>query len=311
MRDRDLVPPELKSSAARFEVGLHHRSIFSPKDQEWLRAYAAYNLSRDEQRTVLLGKDSRLLSTNDIVNTLKIVDTEEFRKHVERLRRKGILYSAVERGTSGVKAFEKGRSRPRFAVRPPDQTDQYREDLLHALAKAGRTDIFTPPLLKKINRELSAGNPFAEKVAESLKLLALVDERLRPLPILLKFWDKANVVASEMQSVRENLLKSKPAQLPHKHSAAAIKTTKAKSEPEKAYSVQDFSNSLQGRVVTLNSVQSFGFIKGSDDDYYFDSRSIESPYIMQNFRVGSTVRFRVQSRRTLKMAGRAIAVTPA
>src|SRR6185312_12668696 len=101
MRDRDLVPPELKSSPNRFEIGLHHRSIFSPKDQEWLGAYAAYNLSRDEQRTVLLGRDGHLLSTNDIVNALGIVDTEEFRKHVERLRKKGILYSTISRGPRG------------------------------------------------------------------------------------------------------------------------------------------------------------------------------------------------------------------
>ena len=174
MRDRDLVPPELKSSGTRFEIGLHHRSIFSPKDQEWLRAYESYNLSRDEQRTVLLGRDGRLLSTNDIVNTLKIVDTEEFRKHIERLRRKGILYSAIPRGKSGVKAFEKGRAKPRFAVRPPDQTDQYREDLLRAVAKAGVTETITPTYLKKVTRELSTSNPFGEKGTQSLRLLALV-----------------------------------------------------------------------------------------------------------------------------------------
>lgn len=64
MRDLDLVPPELEADTSKFAIVLHHRSVFSPKDQEWLLAYGPYNLSRDEQRVVLLGRDGHLLSTN-------------------------------------------------------------------------------------------------------------------------------------------------------------------------------------------------------------------------------------------------------
>lgn len=35
MRDLDLLPRELIASPTTFDVVLHHRSVFSPKDEEW------------------------------------------------------------------------------------------------------------------------------------------------------------------------------------------------------------------------------------------------------------------------------------
>jgi ATP-dependent DNA helicase RecG len=67
MRDRDLVPPELEADSTKFTIILNHRSVFSPEGQEWLRSYAPYNLSRDEQRTILFGRDGHLLSTSEIM----------------------------------------------------------------------------------------------------------------------------------------------------------------------------------------------------------------------------------------------------
>jgi hypothetical protein len=64
--------------------------VFSLKDQERLQAYSQYNLTRDEQRVILLGKDAHLLSTNEIIKALGIADVDEFRRIVETLRRKGI-----------------------------------------------------------------------------------------------------------------------------------------------------------------------------------------------------------------------------
>ena len=98
MRERDLVPPEIKSNSVGFELVLRHRSVFSPKDQEWLNAYAPYALSRDEQRVVLLGRDGSQLSTNQIIKAIGIADVDEFRKLVERLRRKGLFYKALRTG---------------------------------------------------------------------------------------------------------------------------------------------------------------------------------------------------------------------
>lgn len=129
MKDRDLVPPEIKSDGGNFELTLHHRSVFSPRDQEWLNAYTSYGLSRDEQRVVLLGRDGTLLSTNEIMKVVGIADVDEFRKLVERLRRKGILYKGDTNRRGGIKS----RNERRWSIRPPGQVEQYKTELLRLL----------------------------------------------------------------------------------------------------------------------------------------------------------------------------------
>ena len=202
MRDQDLVPPEISSSADSFELTLHHRSVFSPRDQEWLNAYASYALSRDEQRVILLGRDGRLLSTNEIIKALSINDVDEFRKLIERLRRKGIIYSASSRHRAGVKSREDRR----WAVRPPDQVEQYRAELITKLAEFGPIEIYGPAA-RNLIASLSPASPYKENFQESLKLLGLVDERLRPLPALLAITGKrpAKIPESEKPISRKTI----------------------------------------------------------------------------------------------------------
>jgi ATP-dependent DNA helicase RecG len=199
MRDSDLVPPEIKTEPTSFELILHHRSVFSPKDQEWLAALKAYNLTRDEQRTVLLGRDGNLLSTNEIVKASAIADIDEFRKLVERLRRKGILYSATANRRAGVK----NRSERRWAIRPPDQVEQYRAELFSVL-KAADDHQLEGHQLRKIAAKLSPSSPYREKLPESLKLLGLVDERLRPLPALRAVWGHSLAPVKPRADVEEH-----------------------------------------------------------------------------------------------------------
>ncbi len=187
MRDRDLVAPELDADGTRFDILLHHRSVFAPKEQEWLRAYGQYNLSRDEQRTILLGRDGHHLSTNQIMKTLGIVDTDEFRKLVEHLRRKGILYNVVGRASKGVGARAR-REMGRFAIRPPDQTEQYLLEPVDVLRKMGPRSAISSEDLTILKRQLSSSSPFLEAPYESLKLLGFADERMRPLPALNLIW---------------------------------------------------------------------------------------------------------------------------
>jgi cold shock CspA family protein len=183
MRDQDLVPPEIKSDLHAFEITLHHRSVFSPKDQEWLNSYSQYGLSRDEQKVVLLGRNGNLLSTNDIMKALAIGDVDEFRKLVERLRRKGIVYNAAGNRRAGIKS----RTDRRWSVRPPDQAEQYRSELIQVLRERG-AGALDPTALRQVVGKLSPASPYKEKPQESLKLLGLVDERLRPLPVLIALW---------------------------------------------------------------------------------------------------------------------------
>ncbi|HTW59977.1 MAG TPA: ATP-binding protein [Terriglobales bacterium] len=191
MRDRDLVPPELEADGAKFNIILRHRSVFTPEGQEWLRSYLPYNLSRDEQRTILFGRDGHLLSTKEIMKLLGMVNVDDFRQLVEHLRRKGILYNALVRGqrTSGaLRAAGSKKELGRFAIRPPDQTEQFRQELLTILRDLGPKAVLTSINLDSVQKRLSTSSPFREALRDSLKLLGLVDDRMKPLPQLTTVW---------------------------------------------------------------------------------------------------------------------------
>jgi ATP-dependent DNA helicase RecG len=180
MRDRNLVPPEIQADATMFDMVLHHRSVFSPKDEEWLRAYADYGLSRDEQRVILLGRDGHKLSKNEIMD-LGIVHSDQFRQLVEHLRRKGILYNSLDRNKlAGIKPKQR-KQVGRFGVRPPDETERYRRELESVVSTIGPVEVFTIEIIKTIGTHLSQDSPYKENTLESLKLLGFVDESLRPL----------------------------------------------------------------------------------------------------------------------------------
>ena len=266
MRDRDLVPPELYADASKFDIVLHHRSVFSPKDQEWLKAYATYNLSRDEQRTILLGRDGHGLSTNEIIKALHIVDTDEFRQLVESLRRKGILYSALERGRVKAAGPTRRREVARFGIRPPDQTEQYRQELMNVLKDGGPRPVFSGADVADIRKRLSANSPYREAPIESIKLLGFVDERSRPLPILSSIW-KTHHPAAASALPRGDTSFSTPPPLE--------------------------SNRMHGTIVTLKARDGYGFIRpeaGGTDVYFHRSNLIDPPCWTQ-LKLGCRVTF--------------------
>lgn len=259
MRNLDLVPPELTADASKFEIVLHHRSVFSPKDQEWLQAYSSYNLSRDEQRTILLGRDGHFLSTNEIWKAIGIIDTDQFRQLVEGLRRKGILYNALHRSKTLGALREAGSKREvgRFAIRPPDQTEQYRDELLKALGRLRSIPRFLAREIKAVAWQLSTSSPFRENLGDSLKLLGLVDERMRPLPALTALWQNAQAAA--------------PA-----HSPTSM--------PQ--------SGQLRGKVIKLKKDDGFGFIRSNEGiDFFFHVSSLVSRPDWDTLRVGAAVSF--------------------
>jgi len=259
MRDLDLIPPDLTAEPTKFEIVLHHRSVFSPKDQEWLSAYASYNLSRDEQRTILLGRDGHFLSTNEIVKAIGIVDTDQFRQLVEKLRRKGILYNALHR-SQNLKAMRQAgsnREAGRFAIRPPDQTEQYRDELCKAIRRVKPTNRLLGGEIRAIAWQLSTSSPYREKLPDSLKLLGLVDEKMRPLPLLTALWQQAQPeVVAQAQPVRS------------------------------------VDGDFRGKVIKLNSNDGFGFIRSDQGtDFFFHITSLTSRTDWEGLRVGSAVSF--------------------
>ena len=291
MKNRDLAPPELETDATKFDIVLHHKSVFSPKDQEWLQAYSLYNLSRDEQRAVLLGKDGHLLSTNAIIKALGISDVDEFRKIVETLRRKGILYTALDRSRTqrALKAAGVKREVGRFAIRPPDQTEQYRQELLRVLANLGELPVFGQAEFRTISQRLSQSSPYKEKPPDSLKLLGLVDERLRPLPLLSGVW--GNAARTSVQTSRipaKGPVLSKTSRDVHR----PARRTENRHELGAVYTSAGHS----GTVVRVKYFEEYGFIRAGESDHYFRRSDLLDSQEWPLLRFGSVVSFELGTR---------------
>jgi ATP-dependent DNA helicase RecG len=268
MRDRDLVPPELEADGTKFNIILRHRSVFTPEGQEWLRSYTPYNLSRDEQRTILFGKDGHLLSSTEIMKLLGIVNVDDFRKLVEHLRRKGILYNALERGQRTAGALRAAGSKKklgRFAIRPPDQTEQYRQELLSVLRDLGPRPTLSPVDLNSIQRRLSPTSPFREVLRDSLKLLGLIDDRMKPLPLLIGVWQESSR-SQILTPITEEAVPS---------------------------AVQPLADGeFRGTVKTLKPKNGYGFLKTEEGvDVFFHISALADRAQWEKLKIGAAVSF--------------------
>jgi ATP-dependent DNA helicase RecG len=123
MRAHDLVEPELSADGQSFVVSLRHRSVFSEEDQRWIEGYEHFELERDEEKVLLLGRTGAPLSVQQIMDAVDLVDTEDYRALIERLQQKGLIQS-----------FRRGRVRtrssPRWKVVQPKDANRFYGELL-------------------------------------------------------------------------------------------------------------------------------------------------------------------------------------
>ena len=178
MRGSELVDPELTTDLGSFRVTLRYQSIFNRQDIEWLEGYREFDLAKDEQRVVLLGRDGHLLSTNEIIRVTGIVDTDDFRALSERLRRKGIVYNARPTASGGGRRREIGR----FRVRPSRETEQFLGEMLEALKLIGPATSLSRESVSGLRSKLSASSPYRDRPDLSLQELGFIDSQRRFLP---------------------------------------------------------------------------------------------------------------------------------
>ena len=184
MRDSELVDPELTTDGDHFKVTLRSQSIFNRQDIEWLESYKEFDLEKNEQRVVLLGRDGHLLSTNEIIRVTGIVDTDDFRALSERLRRKGIVYNArPSAGGGGGRRREIGR----FRVRPSKEAEQFLGELIQALKAVGPKTMLTKESVSTVRSKLSTGSPYKERPDLCLQTLGFTDSQRRFLPKSLSY----------------------------------------------------------------------------------------------------------------------------
>ena len=264
VRKFELVDPEIHSDQNLFTVTLFHKSIFSPKDVEWLNSFSEFYLTKDEQRVVLLGRDGRLLSTNDIIGLLGIVDTEDFRALYERLNRKGIIYRAKQANVRRQK-----RSVPRFQIRPPNESQQYLVELQSALVQVGPTDHFDRNASRKLREYLSKNSPYYREPVLALRALDYVSELYAPLPRLQTIWSRS----IEDYAVAE-----------------------AKRQTAEDYAVAEAKRQT-AKVVTLFNVRGFGFARTLEgEDFFLHVANFSDRDDWEKLSIGSVVNFRTGER---------------
>ena len=183
MRDSELVDPELAAENGHFIVTLRSQSIFNRQDIEWLESYKEFDLEKNEQRVVLLGRDGHLLSTNEIVNIAGFVDIDDFRALYEQLRRKGIIYNTRPSARGGGRRREIGR----FRVRSSREVEQFLAELLQALKSIGAATTLNRELVANVRSKLSTGSPYRDRPDNSLQSLGFIDSQRRFLPKALAY----------------------------------------------------------------------------------------------------------------------------
>ena len=114
MRSNALAEPDLQSSNDDFVVTLYHRSLYDPRVKLWLSLFDEFKLSENQAAVLALGFEGREFSTQDIIDRLGIVDTDQVREILTPLRNLGL----VIRTKNDAKAISisKARKIPKRAV---------------------------------------------------------------------------------------------------------------------------------------------------------------------------------------------------
>lgn len=190
MAEHDLVQPDLSESSDSFKIVLHSKSIFSEGDQAWLRTYSLFDISKDEQKVLLLGRDGKLMAPKEIMDMLKIVDTDEYRQVVESMQSKGLIYNALTTAqvTARRSRHKSRRDVPRYKVRSAPELRQFFDELLAVIAGETPTERVDGRCTQSIRRQLSAGSPYRVNVPWSLRYLGLAGSDGVPLPRMRRLW---------------------------------------------------------------------------------------------------------------------------
>jgi len=174
MRAHDLVEPELTTDDQSFVVSLRHRSVFSEEDQRWIEAYETFQLERDEEKVLLLGRTGAPLSVQQIMEALDLVDTEDYRALIERLQHKGLLRSLPKKS-------KQSRTSPRWQVIQPKDANRFYSELIAGAVAVENGGPLRRKHLARMAEFLSADSPYVpDRLAFTLRRLGLTDSTEHP-----------------------------------------------------------------------------------------------------------------------------------
>ncbi|WP_059041273.1 ATP-binding protein [Paenibacillus rubinfantis] len=122
MEEFELSRPTIASVDNYFNVTLYHRSVYSPKENEWLNLFERFYLSNLQKKIVVLGMNDRLISPSDIYQALNTNDRNIYDREVTALRVTGILKEIRTNAEASKMARVNNRKKqaiPRFKIEVP------------------------------------------------------------------------------------------------------------------------------------------------------------------------------------------------
>lgn len=114
MRSNALAEPDLQSNNDDFIVTLYHRSLYDPRVKLWLSLFDEFKLSENQTAVLALGFEGKEFSTQDIIDRLGIVDTDQVRQILTPLRQLGIVIRT--KNDARAISISKARKIPKRAV---------------------------------------------------------------------------------------------------------------------------------------------------------------------------------------------------
>lgn len=198
MKQNDLMQPELSSDQNTFSIILHSKSVFSEEDQRYIQGFDFLNLTREETLIALLGKPGELLSPQQIYNHLELVDWDDYRKIIEKVLHKGILFNAVSEQRKTAIARSRNLSKrdiKRLKVRTPLECEEGLKKLFEALREVGYASRLAKDYIERLQKKIgkSAAYHFVNVTdfIKALKALNLIDNANTPTSILRAVWGES------------------------------------------------------------------------------------------------------------------------
>lgn len=114
MRTNALAEPDIQSGDDSFTVTLFHRSLYDPRVKLWLSIFDSYKLPENQTAVLALGFEGREFSTQDIIDRLGIVDTDQVRQILTPLRQLGLVIRT--KNDAKAMAISKAKKTPKRSI---------------------------------------------------------------------------------------------------------------------------------------------------------------------------------------------------
>ncbi len=149
MKDNELVEPKIESPNKSFIVTLYYKHIYSKEEKIWLDNFDNFNLSREQKTIVRLGIDGKLVSPKQILESVGIVNIEDYRILVKSLQELKILDNGITKNKAQNIARVKNinlKTVPRFKISIPNVLPVSSKNIVKEIDKSDYAKIYVTNL---------------------------------------------------------------------------------------------------------------------------------------------------------------------